>query len=159
MNSQINKRFFGILIFLIAQLEGRCQHQDYQEKFEYTVNLLQEKRRVSDEILISLIPRNDAEFKSYYGFYLDPEWKNGWDEIDKKIGGKVYQGKEPFFTDIMNMSAFVHRDSVDEEFLTDFYYDIDFVIENNNDYFCKIYPTLEPETKKSMADWMELYCE
>ena len=86
-----------------------------------------------------MIPKNESEFASYYAFYSDTNWKNEWKEIDKKIGKKVYQGEEPFFTHFMNLAAFVNRDSVDDEFLTDFYYDIDFVnsdchaLERNND--------------------------
>ncbi len=153
------KRFCGMLILLTFQLEGRCQNRSFKEEFEYTLNLLKENRSISDEILINLIPNNESEFESYYAFYSDFDWKNDWEKINKKIGEKVYQGEEPFFTHFMNLSAFVHRDSVEDEFLTDFYYDIDFVIENNSKHFCEIYPTLKSEAQDNTSDWLTDYCE
>ena len=72
------KRGLWILIILIFQIEGGCQNRSFKEEFEYNLNLLKENKNISDNILISLIPKNESEFASYYAFYSDTNWKNEW---------------------------------------------------------------------------------
>jgi hypothetical protein len=158
-----------IIIFLIIHsflLKGCAQNHNnedarkkYSEDLNVVINQLKLKDEIDTSLLEQVIPITKQEFIKFYSYFENKETRGAFEKMDNKIGNNAYKQVSHFFNLYIEMAEFIDSESVGEEYLTNYYYDLDFILEKNADAFCNLYKDLDVKKKNNLKDFFEDYCE
>ncbi|WP_321437967.1 hypothetical protein [uncultured Bacteroides sp.] len=112
---------------------------------------------VSINELQNAIPMSQEEFWIYYSF-SDPEKgeliNKSFSKIDLLIIKYAKKNRGLFLKLYLQLSPFV-----DGEYAEGYYVDVESIIENNKSLFCRIYESLNSDSKAKLKEYKEQYCK
>lgn len=132
---------------------------DYVENLSIAFTQLEKNDNIEAKLLERIIPNTRQEFVKFYDYFENIETKELFEKLDEKIGNNAYNQVSCFFKLYIEMAEFISAESVSEEYLKNYYYDLDFIVEKNVQEFCKLYKSLENNKKTNLKDFFEDYCE
>jgi hypothetical protein len=113
--------------------------------------------KVSIEKLQNVIPISQEEFSIYYSFTYPEKGKlihKSFYKMDSQIIETAKKNKGLFLKLYLQLSPFV-----DGEYAEGYFVDVESIIEKNKSVFCKIYGSLNSDSKIKLKEYKERYCK
>ena len=128
----------------------------YRETIIEIINKMNKSEFVGNDELLYAIPRSEEEYLTFYSLtYPDMEKpiRDGFYELNNAFKEKANARISDFFIAYLQLSQFV-----DGEYADGYFEDVEFVIKNNIDYFCEIYPSLPVNKVKRLQSSYTKHC-
>jgi hypothetical protein len=113
---------------------------------------------ITNRMYENIIPNNREEFEIFHSMYVSRKTNVYMKHFQQQLGKFALDLEDDFFELFLCMSRFVSEDSVDKEFYNTYYSDLELIISNNRDYFCKIYPLLFSDGFENLSRYFTLNC-
>ncbi len=162
----MKQTFFAFLfiVLFVFPVNGNTKNngqtnpkRNYQLIIDAIVHRFLLGKEVSLSDLQNAIPITQEEFSIYYS-YTDPEKgkpiNNSFSKLDLQIIENAVKNKGGFLKLYLELSPFV-----DGEYAEEYYVDVESIIEKNKSIFCRIYRSLNSDSKIKLKEYKELYCK
>ena len=161
MRIQLIYLIFQILFFNACSQDKALEsiRKDYEVNLAKVFSQVEIDTAINDHLLEAIIPITKEEFSKFYSGFEELEKRQLFEKVDEKIGNNAYNQVSNFFNLYIGMAEFINANSVSEEYLRNYYYDLDFIIEKNAETFCETFKSLNEQKKKNLKDFSEDYCE
>lgn len=153
-----------LMVYTISNLSCNSNTEDttrlnYQENLNEILNELESLRGFYIDSIENLVPISEEEFKILYAFFANPDTELQYQKFDSIIVSNAFQNRNNFLLLYLNMAEFIDSETVNNIYLENYYYNLDFIIENNSEKFCELFYSLPENKKNNLKDFSEDYCE
>jgi hypothetical protein len=130
--------------------------RDYQSLIKSVILKISEDKNVSDIELQKIIPRTETEFIEYISYDYEDSlkiYRKAFGEVDSRIAEKAKNNITNFFKLFLEMAPFA------DGMYAEIYFDkVEMVIDKNRILFCKIYNSLNQESKNRLKEFNKQFC-
>jgi hypothetical protein len=130
--------------------------RDYQSLIKSVILKISEDKDVSDIELQKIIPRTEAEFIEYISYgYTDSlkAFGEAFYKIDLAIAQKARNNLDNFFILFLEIAPFA------DGMYAEIYFDkVEMAIDKNRILFCKIFNSLNEESKNRLEEFNKQFC-
>jgi len=132
--------------------------EKYRLQLSSAIESLKREECLDLKLIEEIIPNSKSEFEEFYSYYLDINTRKQFESLDEIIGNNAYKQKLSIFELYLRMAQYIDGKTVDEEYLRNYYYDLDFIIDKNTRDFCKLYSELDTICLSNLKDFYIDYC-